>query len=101
MQGAPEHSIDSEEQCDTKCSSVELETIVRCDEKPPSTVPSSEYNTSGDLENKSKLQNDVMADVLNMPFCDGRRTLLHVSAEAGGSGIVLMLLRAGADPTLK
>ena len=104
---APEHCIDSEEHCDMKCSSAEQQTIVRSDEEPPSAVKSSECDISGDLEKKCRSQKDdddgstVMADILNMPFCDGRRTLLHVTAEAGGSGIVSLLLRAGANPTLK
>lgn len=100
--------IDLVEQQNINCSpadDAEEQQKMECSEKVQcSVVQNSEGARSGDLENTQKTEGDfstITTDILNKPFGAGQRTLLHVTAEAGSSEMVSLLLSAGANPTLK
>ena len=99
--GSTEHCTGIEEQQNVECSPSD-----GMEEQPhregSKQVQTAKCERTDNVEKGTHTDIDSSkSGILNMTFGDGQRTLLHVTAEAGSSEMVSVLLRAGADPVVK
>ncbi|XP_067650118.1 tRNA endonuclease ANKZF1-like [Haliotis asinina] len=57
--------------------------------------------TLGLVQPTCELSPLITAEVLNEPFGDNSTTLLHVASKGGYPSLIRLLMKAGADPTMK